>query len=97
MPPEKIYYARGTIQFWYNDLDQALVNMKRVTARSQDLDLNTSTFAWLRLGQIYDLTGQRALAVQAYQQTLRLAPDSDAARLSREYLSTPYRRARSAA
>jgi tetratricopeptide (TPR) repeat protein len=95
--PEKIYYARGTIQFWYNDLDQALVNMKRVTARSQDLDLNTSTFAWLRVGQIYDLTGQRALAVQAYQQTVRLAPDSDAAKLSREYLSAPYRRARNAA
>ena len=90
--PEKIYYARGTIQFWYNDLDQALVNMKRVTARAQDLDLNTITFAWLRVGQIYDLTGQRALAVQAYRQTVRLAPDSDAAKLSREYLSAPYRR-----
>ena len=95
--PEKICYARGTIQFWYNDLDQALVNMKRVTARSQDLGLNTSTFAWLRVGQIYDLTGQRALAVQAYQQSVRLAPDSDAAKLSREYLSAPYRRPRRAA
>ncbi len=95
LPVEKIYYARGTIQFWYNDLDQALTNMKRVTSRLEDLDLNTGTYAWLRMGQIYDLTGQRALAVRAYQETVRLAPDSDAAKLSRDYLSKPYRRSKS--
>ena len=71
--------------------------MKRVTARAQELDLNTSTYAWLRVGQIYDLTGRRALAVEAYQQSVRLAPDSDAAKLSRGYLSAPYRRAKNAA
>jgi cytochrome c-type biogenesis protein CcmH/NrfG len=56
------------------------------------VDLNTGTFAWLRLGQTYDLKGQRALAVNAYQQAVRLAPESDAAKFSRQYLSTPYRR-----
>jgi len=27
LPMEKIYYARGTVQFWYRDLDQALSNL----------------------------------------------------------------------
>lgn len=90
--PEKVYYARGTIQFWYRDLDQALSNFRRVTARAQDLDLNTGTFAWLRLGQIYDLKGQRSQAVKAYENAVRLAPGSDAAKLSNRYLAAPYTR-----
>jgi tetratricopeptide (TPR) repeat protein len=94
LPPEKIYYTLGTIQFWYNDLDQALDNMKKVTNRAGDLDLNTGTFAWLRLGQIYDLKGDRTLARQAYRQAINLAPRSDAAKQSRRYLSRPYRRKR---
>ncbi|MEN6534272.1 MAG: tetratricopeptide repeat protein, partial [Bryobacteraceae bacterium] len=84
--------ARGTVQFWYNDLDRALDNMKRVAARSGVLDLNTGTYAWLRMGQIYDLKGQRTHAVSAYQTAIRIAPESDAARLSKRYLSEPYRR-----
>ncbi len=92
MPIEKIEFARGVVQFWYNDLDQAESNLKKVTARAQDLDLNTGTTAWLRLGQTYDLKGQRALAVDAYRQVVRLAPESDLAKSSRQYLSAPYRR-----
>ncbi len=94
LPAEKIWYARGTIQFWYGDLDAALDNMRRVTARAQDLDLNTGTFAWLRLGQICDLKGRRSEAVQAYRHAVRLAPESDAAKQCRRFLSAPYRRDR---
>jgi len=94
LPPEKIYYARGTIQFWYNDLDQALNNMKRVTEHGRKLDLNTEVFAWMRLGQIYDLKGERSLAVNAYREVITLAPESDPARQSRRYLTAPYRRER---
>jgi len=92
--PEKVWYARGTVQFWYNDLDPALENLRRVTARTHDIDLNTGTFAWLRLGQIHDLKGQRPQAVDAYRQSIRLAPESDAAKLSKQFLSSPYRRAK---
>jgi tetratricopeptide (TPR) repeat protein len=92
LPIEKIEFARGVVQFWYNDLDQAESNLKKVTARAQDLDLNTGTTAWLRLGQTYDLKGQRALAVNAYRQVVRLAPESDVAKSSRQYLSAPYHR-----
>ena len=92
LPSEKIYYARGTIQFWYRELDAALANMKRVAERSGSLDLNTGTYAWLRVGQIHDLKGQRPQAVEAYRQVVQMAPESDAAKLSRQYLASPYRR-----
>ena len=51
---EKIYYQEGTIQFWYRDLQDALDNMKKVTASPADVDLNTGASAYLRIGQIYD-------------------------------------------
>jgi tetratricopeptide (TPR) repeat protein len=92
---EKISYAQGNIQFWYNDLDPALENIQKAAAGSETLDLNTGVLAWMRLGQIYDLKGQRSLAVEAYRHAIAFAPDSEAAKESRRYLSSPYRRTRS--
>ena len=63
-----------------------------MAAAGEDLDLNTGVFAWLRIGQIYDMKGQRAQAVASYQKAIAYAPDADAAQESRKYLSTPYRR-----
>ncbi len=91
--PEKIYFAKGNIQFWYRDFDEALVNMKKATAHAEDLDLNTGVLAWMRLGQLYDLKGERTLAIEAYRHAINFAPESDAAKESRRYLSKPYRRA----
>jgi len=92
LPLEKILFARGVIQFWYNDLDQAIQNLERVTARAELLDLNTESYAWLRLGQAYDLAGKRSLALQAYRTLQQRAPGSDAANQARPFLSTPYQR-----
>lgn len=89
---ERIRYAEGTIQFWYNDLDAALANMKKVAAAAEALDLNTGVMAWMRLGQIYDLKGERTLALDAYRRAVAFAPDSDVAKESRQYLASPYRR-----
>ena len=89
---EKIYYQEGTIQFWYRDLDHALENLKRVTASSDEVDLNTGAFAYLRIGQIYDMTQRRMMAVEAYRRCIAYAPDAVAAHESRKYLSAPYRR-----
>jgi len=93
VPPEKIYFARGNIQFWYRDLDEALENMQRAAAHADVLDLNSGVLAWMRLGQIYDLKGQRQRAIEAYRQAIAYAPESDAAKESQRYLSKPYRRA----
>jgi len=92
LPEEKIRYARGTLLFWYNDLNQALDDMKAVTAKADTLDLNTGVYAWLRLGQIYDLQGKRNAAIMAYNRTMNYAPHSDAADEAMKYVRSPYRR-----
>lgn len=95
LPWEKIHYARGNVLFWYREYDPALENLRKVTARIEEVDLNTGVFAWLRLGQTLDMKGRREEARAAYRQAVALAPESDAARESRRYLANPYRRAKS--
>ncbi|HXA52426.1 MAG TPA: tetratricopeptide repeat protein [Candidatus Acidoferrum sp.] len=92
LPWEKLWFQEGSIQFWYNDLDQSLENMKRVTARADDVDLNTGVMAWLRMGQIYDMKQRRAEAMEAYRKAIAYAPQAEAAQEAKKYLSTPYRR-----
>jgi tetratricopeptide (TPR) repeat protein len=97
IPWEKIYYETGNLQFWFNDLDGALENLKKITAtpdQLKELDLNTGVLALMRQGQIYDLQNHHNLAVKAYQQAVRFAPDADAARESQHYINSPYTRPR---
>ena len=89
---ERIYYQEGTIQFWYRDLGAALENLKKAAAAGEQLDLNTGALVWLRMGQIYDLTNRRALALDAYKRSIAFAPEAEAAQESKKYLGTPYRR-----
>ncbi len=90
MPVEKIFYARGNLLFWYREYDTALTNLNRATANTKDLDLNTTVNAWLRTGQCLDMKGQHSQAVIAYRQAISDAPDSDAGKESKKYLSSPY-------
>jgi tetratricopeptide (TPR) repeat protein len=92
---EKIYYEQGNIEFWYNDLDQALANLKKATSGKSELDLNTGVLAWMRQGQIYDLENHHDLARKAYQQAIAFAPEADAAKESKHYINDPYRRSKS--
>ena len=92
IPWEKIYFQQGTIQFWYNELDAALDNMKKVAGAADEVDLNTGVYAWLRMGQIYDMTHRRTQAVEAYRKAIAYAPAAEAALDAKKYLSTPYRR-----
>jgi tetratricopeptide (TPR) repeat protein len=89
---ESIYYHLGTIQFWYGDLGAALANMQKVAAHAEEVDLNTGVLAWMRVGQIYDLTQRHSLAIEAYKKAMAYAPEAEAARESRRYISVPYRR-----
>jgi tetratricopeptide (TPR) repeat protein len=92
VPWEKIYYQEGSIEFWYNDLDRSLENMKKVAAAGDEVDLNTGVQAYLRMGQIYDMKKRRAEAIVAYKKAIAYAPQAEAAQESRKYLATPYRR-----
>lgn len=92
VPWEQIYFQLGNIQFWYNDLDPALDNLKKVTASHNEVDLNTGVLAWMRLGQIYDMEHRRNEAIEAYKHAIAFAPEAEAAKESKGYISTPYRR-----
>ena len=92
MPEAKVRYTRGNLLFGFNDLDRALEDMKMATVGSSELDRSTAGYAWLRLGQIYDLKGQRPLAVEAYREAIRRSPDSDAAGEAKGYVSSRYKR-----
>lgn len=92
LPWEKIHYQLGNIQFWYRDYDRAMENLKKVTAGVDRVDLNTGVLAWMRLGQIYDVTNRRTQAVEAYNRAIAVAPEAEAAKESRRYLTAPYRR-----
>jgi hypothetical protein len=46
----------------------------------------------MRVGQIYDLTQRHDLAVEAYKKAITYAPEAEAARESRRYIASPYRR-----
>jgi tetratricopeptide (TPR) repeat protein len=90
---EKIYFQRGTTQFWYRDLDHALENLNKVVAAAGEVDLNTGAYAFLRIGQIQDLKNRRGLALEAYRKAIAYAPEAEAAQESQKYLNRPYRRA----
>jgi tetratricopeptide (TPR) repeat protein len=95
VPWEKIYYETGNLEFWFDDLDRALDNLKKVTETPEqlkELDLNTGVLALMRQGQIYDLQKHHNLAVKAYQQAVRFAPEAEAARESQHYINSPYTR-----
>lgn len=92
LPMEKIWFYRGNLLFWYREFDAAIEQLRKVAPQGAKLDLNTAVMAWLRLGQSLDMKGRRAEAVEAYKQAQAMAPQSEAARESRDYLSSPYRR-----
>jgi len=96
IPWEKIHYETGNLQFWFNDLEPALENLKKVTATPEQLkeiDLNTGVLALMRQGQIYDMQNRHSEAVKAYQQAMAFAPQAEAARESARYITNPYKRA----
>ena len=92
LPRERVQFARGNLLFWYRDYDQALESMKTATANAQALDLSTGVLAWMRLGQLHDLKGNRDSAIVAYKQAVAFAPKSEVANESKRYIGSPYRR-----
>ena len=90
LPVEKILYYRGTVEFWYRDYAAAIADLERVTAKAADLDPNTGVTAWMRLGQAYDLTGERTRAQRCYRAAVEYAPSSGVAKECQGYLRRPF-------
>lgn len=94
MPGEKINFSRGNLLFWYRDYDDAIRELRKAAGKRQQLDLNTASMTFLRLGQCLDMKQNREQAVDAYRSAIEIAPDSDAARQSKQYLNSPYKRSK---
>jgi tetratricopeptide (TPR) repeat protein len=91
LPLEKVFYYRGNLLFWYKDVDAALDQIKKATAQPAAMDRHTAMMAWMRLGQLNDLKGRRQEAIKAYKAAVAAAPQSDVAKESRRYLSSPFK------
>jgi predicted Zn-dependent protease len=89
---EKIQYVTGNLLFQQRDLDGALEHMQKASAHSTSLDANTRMLCWMRLGQIHDLRGERGQALAAYKVAIDCAPQSELAKESRGYITSPYHR-----
>jgi len=92
LPEAKIRFTRANALFSFNDLDRAFAEMRLAVDHASELDSSTAAFAWMRIGQIYDLKTQRREAVEAYRRAIQTAPDSDAANESKGYISARYKR-----
>jgi tetratricopeptide (TPR) repeat protein len=90
--PAKVHFARGNLLFWFDDYERAAAELESATPYAADLDLNTALLAWMRLGQVRDLRGERKSAVAAYLEVLKLAPESEIAKEARRYISSRYKR-----
>lgn len=92
MPRARLQYAKGNFYFWYRDFNEAEKQLRAATRESEDLDLHTGVLAYMRLGQVHDVLGNREPARDAYRKAIALAPQSEAARECRSYLNRPYKR-----
>lgn len=90
---ERIEYQAGNILFWYRDWNGALTHLEIAGRNTAALDLNSAALTWMRIGQVYDMTNRRERAMNAYRKAIETAPEAEAAKESKRYLSTPYRRA----
>lgn len=91
-PWPKIYFERATIQFWYNHLDESAANFKKVLTAPDELDLNTGVLSYMRIGQILDMENRHQEALEYYRKAMAFAPEAEAAKESRRYMASAYRR-----
>jgi len=90
IPPAR--YCIGVAKLWgKHDVDGAEAEMDKILADGVEGPSRWITFARLRRGQIYDLRGDRAKALQDYQAVLARPDFWDAHKEVRQYLQQPFK------
>ena len=92
LAPEKVSFDKGNVYFWYGDLDLALDQLKLASAPSGAWNSDEAAMACLRMGQALDLKGNHKEAKSAYQEVVKLAPQSEVSKEARDYMMFPYKR-----
>ncbi len=93
MAPEKFAALRGAVHFRLKNWKESLAAFEEIAQPRQDQWAMIRSRAFLYTGQVFDIEGQRGRAVERYREAIRLAPESDIAKLAKSYLSRPYRQA----
>ena len=69
-----------------------MANFQKVTVAPDEMDLNTGVSSYMRMGQILDMQNKHPQAVDYYKKAIAFAPEAEAAKESRRYMSSMYRR-----
>jgi len=84
----QVHFALGSLLMETNELKTAFIHIRQTT----QIDPQHGP-AWLRLGQLYELAGERSSATHAYQRAITLLPpaslDAQAAQRQMERLHPP--------
>ncbi|MCP5117286.1 MAG: hypothetical protein GY953_41205 [bacterium] len=91
LPVSRVRFLRGHLQFRGRLLAEATETLHSILDQADAVEPETRALAGLRLGQTYDLLERRPEARNAYEVAIMAQPVSEAARLSRRYLLSPYR------
>ena len=92
LAPEKVAFDKGNVYFWYGDLDLAMDELRHATSPNGTWNSDEAAMAWLRMGQSLDLKGNHKEAKSAYQEAVKMAPQSEVSKIARDYMSFPYKR-----
>lgn len=86
-----LMYQKALLEFYLGQYDRSLAFVTE-SIESFDTELDTPLgFGYLLRGNIYDLIGERKLAVSDYWNAVDLSNYSSAMKHAREYIRTPYR------
>jgi len=84
----------GKVYMDHGDLDKALELFKNVIASNSRRYAWVKAWAFVRMGMIYDLKGEREEAVRMYERALRVETRGIAKDYARRYLEEPYKERR---
>jgi len=88
----KLHQLQGNLALKKGDLTRAERELRAVTEHyNQEMDIQLG-FAYLWLGNAYDLMGERPQAIQFYRKAYALKNRSLAGKLALEYMKIPYTR-----
>ncbi len=86
----KLHLLDGSTALYKKDLITAERELKSVID-SYDLEMDWHlSYAYMRLGNVYDLLGKREEAVECYMKAVKLNNRSSACKWSKKYLKEPY-------
>ncbi len=88
---ERVESMKGAVLLQMHDADGAIVALAKATAKTDHLDANTASQAWLRYGQALDVKGRRREAVNAYRRATQVGPLTASGKEAKDYVGSRYK------